>query len=157
MFNFRITSFFVLTTLFWSIELIVTALVWFSLSTYLTYERPKDRAAKDPDLKQEPQLKQEQEADELSDTPHTFPTLSGQPPLRYTSPPVKQEETDDVSTEIPAAVGEQADDEDEDAEYVRNDLVGRGAFTDSGIGTSMESSGPRSGVRRRRSQRLDGE
>lgn len=156
MYNYRLTSFFVLTTLFWMVELVVTAVVWFSLSTYFSYERPRDRAVKSEALKNEPRIKQEEE-DELSDTPHTFPTLSGQPPLRYTSPRVKQEEGEEVSTEVPAAIGEQADDEDDDADYVRDDVAGRGGFTDSGIGTSMESSGPRSNVRRRRSQRMNGE
>ena len=154
MYNFRITSFFVLTTVFWFVEIAVTAAVWFSLSTYLTYTPPRDKAYKDEALKKESRIKTEDD-DEMSDTPHTFPTLSGQPPLRYTSPRVKQEETDDASTEIPAATGEQADDEDDDADYMREDLAGRG-FTDSGIGTSMESSGPNASVRRRRSGRFDG-
>jgi hypothetical protein len=155
MYNYRLTSFAVLTTLFWFVELVVTAVVWFSLNTYLTYVPPRDQVIKDEAIKKEAQIKTEED-DELSDTPHTFPTLSGQPPLRYTSTRVKKEETDDTSTEQPPAVGEQADDEDEEADFLRDDLADR-AFTDSGIGTSMESGGPRTSVRRRRSSRLDGE
>lgn len=140
--------------MFWLVELAVAGTVWASLSVYLNYVPPRDRVKKE-EVKTEPQIKDEED-DELSDTPHVFPTLSGQPPLRYTSPRVKQEDEDDMSSEQPPAVGEQADDEDEDADFIRDDLGGRG-FTDSGIGTSMESSGPRSSVRRRRSGRLDGE
>jgi hypothetical protein len=154
MFTWRITSFFVLTTVFWVVELAVAATVWASLSVYMTYIPPHEQV-KQENMKQEPRIKDEED-EELSDTPHTFPTQTGQPPLRYASQRIKQEDEDaDLSTEQPAAVGEQADDEDEDADFVRDDL-GRG-FTDSGIGTSMESSGPGRNVRRRRSGHLDGE
>lgn len=90
----------------------------------------------------------------MSDTPHTFPTLSGQAPLRYSSPRVKEEEKgEEEAPESQHAIME-ADDEDEDADYVHGDLglPGRGV-SDSGIGTSMESSGGRTGVARRRKSR----
>jgi seipin len=152
MYNFRLTSFVVLTSIFWMVELSATAIVWFSLTSYLASGSKSDFAVKKEDesaTKQEPSIKDE---NELSDTPHTFPTLSGLPPLRYSSPQVKEEEREELPAEHRTVHGEQADDEDEDADYVRDDIGGRG-FTDSGIGTSMESSagGPRS-VRRRRSQ-----
>lgn len=154
MFNYRITSFIVLTTIFWLVELAVAGTVWASLSVYMTYIPPREQV-KQEIAKQEPGIKDEEDV-ELSDTPHTFPTRTGQPPLRYASQRIKQEDEDaDLSTERQAAVGEQADDEDEDADFIRDEL-GRG-FTDSGIGTSMESSGPGRNVRRRRSGRLGGE
>jgi seipin len=155
MYNFRIIAFFILTGMFWMVEISVTAIVWLSLSSYLTSGTNSEVVVKKDtsSIKQQPQIKEE---DEMSDTPHTFPTLSGQPPLRYSSPRVKEEEQEELPAEHRTVHGEQADDEDEEADYVRGDVGGRG-FTDSGIGTSMESSGGRPGAVRRRRSRVDGE
>ncbi|KIW08423.1 uncharacterized protein PV09_01327 [Verruconis gallopava] len=156
MYSFRITSFIILTGMFWTVELIVTTIVWLSLSTYLTSMSSRGAESKKEDTwstKHEPQIKDEPE---ISDTPHTFPTLTGQPPLHYASPQVKQEKEEEEEENLPAEhqthAGEQADDEDDDggrAQEIRG-------YTDSGIGTSMESTGPKSTIRRRRSH-MDGE
>lgn len=155
MFNFRITSFIVLTNLFWMVELSVASIAWVALSFYFTTSpRPWPVVQKEDTsiTKQEPAVKKE---DDMSDTPHTFPTLSGQPPLQYSSPRVKEEEPEELPVEHRVGADEQADDED-DMEYVRDDIAGRG-FTDSGIGTSMESSAGRPGAVRRRRSRVEGD
>jgi len=92
----------------------------------------------------------------MSDTPHTFPTLTGQPPLQYSSPRVKEDKQEELPADHQTGYEEQADDEDEDDDYVRDDIGGQG-FTDSGIGTSMESGTGGPGVVRRRRSRVDGD
>jgi len=95
-------------------------------------------------------IKQEPDAEDpkpvLSDTERTFPTLSGQQPLRYASPRIKQEDEGSAVVVPDTAVrAVEADDEDEDADF----------FLDSGLGTSMESSASRrDSVRRRGRARL---
>lgn len=86
----------------------------------------------------------------LSDTSRTFPTYSRQPPLRYSSSKIKKEEEEEEKLSAPPlhATTLEADDEDEDADFV---IERGGRFTDSGLGTSVESSGVRSdSVRKRR-------
>lgn len=150
MYNFRFASFLVLTAAFWSVEMFFAAIVWFALSSYLSNPDAPIKSEDTQPIKQESRIKEE---GDISDTPHTFPTLSGQPPLRYASQRVKEEDADESAPEPQHAVME-ADDEDEDADYV-HDLAGPGrGVSDSGIGTSMESSGGgRPGSIRRRKSR----
>lgn len=142
MYNHRIISAVVFVSTFWTTELLFAGLAWAALSFYLSSERGavKEEAK---------QIKDEPEDDRppaLSDTERTFPTLRGQTPLRYTSPPeteIKREpEDEEAIVPISEAVANaaEADDEDEDVD-----------FFDSGIGTSLESSGParRESMRRR--------
>ena len=92
----------------------------------------------------------------LSDSQHVFPTLSRQMPLRYPGHvrkgdegTIKQEEIE-ASTNISPLIGE-ADDEDDEVSRAQRE----GGPTDSGIGTSLESSSSRGIQRRRSSQYVD--
>jgi seipin len=155
MYNYRILSFLTLTGAFWTVEMLFTAFIWFGLSVYIL---PKglDTAATNGAVKSEPSpVKREDENEgSLSDTPRTFPTLTGQPPLHYSSPRVKSEEEDEKPAVDTHPQTAEADDEDEDADFVLEEpgTVGRG-FSDSGIGTSMESSAGRAENFRRRASR----
>lgn len=97
---------------------------------------------------------EEELSEGLSDTERTFPTYSRQPPLRYSSPKVKEEKEEKGQIPDVPVAGVDADDEDEDADFLADEpapLRG-GLHSDSGLGTSLESSGPRrEAVRRRRS------
>lgn len=157
MYNHRILSGVVFVGVFWSVEMIFAGLAWVVLGAYLGgggrpgMVRIKQEEEEDGEGSEE---EDEEENAFLSDTERTFPTLSGQQPLRFRSPDstvVKEEKVDDDGTvevrleDVPAATTAlEADDENDE---------GRGDyFMDSGIGTSMESgSGSRPGsVRKRR-------
>jgi len=156
MYNHRIISFLIGTTLFWFIEFSFTALAWFTLSRYLTRQST-------------PIISEEDDTDSsLSPTPRTFPTFSRQPPLQYPTPrttpgPDPSTGGDDESSEDLAFEGEpvitgEADDEEEEEGYGEAQMfkVGETAEfearpTDSGIGTSMEEGRGR-GLQRRRSR-----
>ena len=157
MYNYRLLSFLVLTFTFWCTEMTVAAAIYFIL-TWMRREPPEDKEV----LKEEPKrIKREQRmtpgsSDEqhVSDTERIFPSPGSRDhPLRYIPPAVKQEEPE-VKLEpqefVPPA-GVEADDEDEDADFVIEDVTRR--TYDSGLGTSMESSttAARQGVRRRKS------
>ena len=90
----------------------------------------------------------------FSDTSRTFPTLPSQQPLSYTSP--KEEPATPNLEDIPLREEAEADDEDDDFildEPIPPRVEREGIFTDSGIGTSLESSVER-GLSRRRSGKL---
>lgn len=151
MYNYRILSFIVLTGMFWAVEATFACLFWLILSIFVFPENapPTDTKKEEDSVRIK---KEEDEHSDMSDTPHTFPTLSGQPPLRYSSPHVKEEDTP-APPDNEVAVGE-ADDEDDD--FVL-DSTGpmRTQVSDSGIGTSMESSSGRPENIRRRSRRSE--
>lgn len=157
MYNHRILSGVVFVGVFWSVEMVFAGLAWVVLGAYLGgggrpgMVRIKQEEEEDGEGSEE---EDEEENAFLSDTERTFPTLSGQQPLRFRSPDstvVKEEKVDDDGTvemrleDVPAATTAlEADDEDDEGR--------RDYFMDSGIGTSMESgSGSRPGsVRKRR-------
>ncbi len=154
MYNHRVFSFAFLTAVFWSVEMTFALTIWIVISV-LFFSSTKDPT---PTSKSEPQedgeIKSETAEDHdlsegLSDTSRTFPTYSGQPPLRYSSSKVKKEEDEEGKPPAPPlhATTLEADDEDEDADFV---IERGGGFTDSGLGTSMESSGARSDSVRKR-------
>ncbi|KAH7045339.1 hypothetical protein B0J12DRAFT_155753 [Macrophomina phaseolina] len=158
MYNYRLTAALVFTTAFWAVEMTCMILAWLALSNVFA-ARP--RAKQEPKTEDETDVKTEGETEtdlpELSDTPRTFPTYAGQPSLRYESPNVKSEEDEasgDVLRDVPlagAGTGQEADDEDEDADFVL-DTAARHMDRDSGLGTSMESGQERrESVRKRRS------
>lgn len=159
MYNYRLTAALVFTTLFWAVEMTFMILAWLALSQIFA---PRPLPTKqEPKQEDETDVKTEGETEtdlpDLSDTPRTFPTYAGQPSLRYESPNVKSEEDEagGVSRDVPvaagAATGQEADDEDEDADFVL-DTAGRHMDRDSGLGTSMESGQERrEAVRKRRS------
>ncbi|KAF2843323.1 hypothetical protein M501DRAFT_994219 [Patellaria atrata CBS 101060] len=160
MYKYRIISFIVFTSTFWAVEMSFTLVVWFVLSTFIIsgpettepkHEGPTDDTTK---IKKEGEDADDR-IDAISDTSRTFPTSSRQPPLRYSSPNVKEEEEDKGPLDIPQVTVD-ADDEDEDADFVL-DKPGRPTVnSDSGIGTSMESTaGRRDPIRKRRSRGFD--
>jgi seipin len=148
MYKYRILSFIVLTSIFWTVEMTFAGLIWLVLSIFVFPDNSSST-----DVKKEEEsvpIKKEQDGhSDISDTPHTFPTLSGQPPLRYSSPYVKEEETP-APPDNEVAIGE-ADDEEDDFILDETGPIGR-AVSDSGIGTSMESSSGRPESVRRRSR-----
>ncbi|KAF2097141.1 hypothetical protein NA57DRAFT_77396 [Rhizodiscina lignyota] len=161
MYNYRLTCFVLFTLVFWAAEVTAVIFFWAILSYLVFPSKSTGRAkieAKEEDsesgIKAEPGGAAEEDLSEgLSETERTFPTYSRQPPLRYISPAVKEEaEKKDEHGELPAAAVE-ADDEDEDADFIADDPRPiRGLHSDSGLGTSMESSAARrESVRRRRS------
>jgi hypothetical protein len=142
MYNHRIISAMIFITGFWTTEMIFAGLTWAALSFYL--QVPEQEVKEEPASDRSKQIKQEEDEDarpELSDTERTFPTSSKQVPLRYKSPPIKQEEEDEPFV-LPEAVNRatEADDEDEGADV----------FLDSGIGTSLESTATRRDSMRKR-------
>lgn len=141
MYNHRVISACIFVGTFWTTEMIFAGLAWAALAMALA---PTEEDVKDEDVKAKRIKAEDEDATpaKLSDTERTFPTLSGQSPLRYRSPEVKQEDAEPaVEIQDVPAKGVEADDEDEDADF----------FVDSGIGTSLESSGSRPGsVRKRR-------
>lgn len=158
MYNHRILSLIIFSTLFYLTSLLSAAGVW---ALFWAYSASKPTAIKprtsiestDSDTASDGRSKQDQEDDdadsfEISDTPRTFPTSSRQPRLRYlptprATPEAEQEESLRPSVEAqPSAL--EADDEDDIPEGSRP-----GWRTDSGIGTSMEEGSERA-VRRRR-------
>nr|POF03808.1 seipin [Quercus suber] len=162
MYNHRIASAIFWISVFWTTELLFAGFVW----AMLTFSPASDAG----DVKTEARKggagthvkdegrEHEDEKPALSDTERTFPTLSTQTPLRYesaTPPRIKQETAAaaELLMQVPEAVrrGAEADDEDEDEDV--------DFFLDSGLGTSMESSGParRESMRRRRGRLARGE
>lgn len=139
-----------------------TMAAWFTLSFLIFGEKEEPAQIKSaPEDESVQTVKKEETDDEdidnLSDTSRTFPTFSRQPPLRYSAPKIKKEEEPDEeekilqATNIQPLTNAEADDEDEDADFV---IEGRaGGRSDSGLGTSLESSAGRTdGVKRRRSR-----
>ncbi|KAH7400707.1 putative adipose-regulatory protein-domain-containing protein [Phaeosphaeria sp. MPI-PUGE-AT-0046c] len=155
--------------LFWSVEMGVLLCTWavFALLFGSPTTTPQKR------IKQEDgngTLKQEPRDDDAtdpgtpySDTSRTFPTLSTHQPLHYnsTSPTSPKSERDTPALEdIPMREDAEADDEEDD-DFILEEPLPRsaerdGTFTDSGIGTSVESAVERErGLNRRRSGRRD--
>ncbi|KKY23206.1 putative tubulin-tyrosine ligase [Diplodia seriata] len=119
MYNYRLPSALVFTTLFWFVELIFMVLAWLALSQIFSPAAPRtagnnkptkaseqEEPATKPDedeteidlnkIKSDPDETEETtDVPDLSDTPRTFPTYRGQRPLRYESPRVKSEEEDE--------------------------------------------------------------
>jgi seipin len=157
------------TCLFWSVEMGVLLFTWAIFTLLFGKPSTPQDYSKQQRIKQEEgdvTLKRElHDGDSgpgtpFSDTSRTFPTLSSHQPLHYrsSSPTSPKIERDTPALEdIPAQEEAEADDEDDD--FVLEEPIPRnaekdGIFTDSGIGTSMESSFERErGLSRRRSGR----
>jgi seipin len=144
MYNYRITSFVVLSTLFWFVEIVVATFIWISMHVIMANRSDSPKQASPA-----PAIKQED--DSAVETGGT-----GVDPLTPVSPVIKKEETPEVSLEsYPAATEADIEDAaDEGAATGRIDLATRLGPSDSGIGTSMESSSTRSDLVRRRSLRI---
>lgn len=153
MYNHRILSLLAFTSLFWTVEM------GFFLCTWGLFTLFFSRPAAPSQPKREPATAIKNEATEesdlaLSDVSRTFPTFSRQPPLHYSSPKVKEEDSERALEELPPRTPGDADDEDEDedADFVLDERHGMGGVpSDSGLGTSMESSMEGRGLVRRRS------
>lgn len=155
MYNYRILSAVVFTGTFWATEMVTMALAWAVLSLFIFPGSGKGVAVKKQEDSEE-RVKREDDTDEevttLSDTERTFPTYGTQPPLRYSSPTVKKEES--ATEPFPPIMGGEADDEDEDVDFLLDEP---GRRSDSGLGTSMESSaGKKEPVRKRKSRLSEG-
>jgi hypothetical protein len=146
MYNHRVVSAVVFVGVFWGVEMVFAGIAWAVLIAYLgpAFKAEEQR----PVRVKEEATSEDEERGFLSDTERTFPTLSGQQPLRFRSPEIKEEKKKEEEAgdgvrlqDVPPLTNLEADDEDEDGDY----------FLDSGIGTSMESgSGSRPGSMRKR-------
>ncbi|KAF2267950.1 hypothetical protein CC78DRAFT_530372 [Lojkania enalia] len=166
MHHYRLTSFAIFTSAFWGVEMTLVLLTWgfFTLVFGTMREvRPEEEIKVEPEtIKTEPESSAP--LTPLSDTSRTFPTLPSQRPLHYSSAEgarVKDECPTPKLEDIPPHTEAEADDEDEDADFIVEEPVPNSAaniLTDSGIGTSMESSreGDRGLVRRRSGGNKDG-
>jgi seipin len=165
MYNYRLSSFVVFSAAFWIVEMLAATVTWAVLSYYIFANKdssnPTTDETADPDNKPIKAESDDGTIDDMSDTERTFPTYGRQPPLRYSSPHIKKEESEEPVL-APLRAGEAADDEDESDDFVLDAsgavTGGRDGRDDSGIGTSMESGvEQREKVRKRRSGGLGGE
>lgn len=136
MHTWRISSFLLGTGIFWLVE--VVSLLTTALAAKLIFGAIFGGGGEAPPaVKKEleyPRIKREGEGrgKRLEDVPMTFPTSSGQPPLRY-DPPLP-EDTGGVEADAPPPdMGVEADVEDEEA---FEDMDDDPQLRDSGIGTS---------------------
>ncbi|KAF2872149.1 putative adipose-regulatory protein-domain-containing protein [Massariosphaeria phaeospora] len=173
MYTYRLSSFVVFTGMFWGVEMGLVLSTWlvFTLLFGGSTEQPEaekstdKKTIKNEDANPTPTPKPERAPSE-SDTSRTFPTLPSQKPLHYTpaatlssSDAQVKDERQTLGLEDVPVKEEEADDEDEDADFVieESGITGSSAnvWEDSGIGTSMESSSERAeggGLGRRRSR-----
>jgi seipin len=138
MYNYRLTTFVVLTSIFWAVEMTIAGLLWVSLPLIFQGTN-QDLANQDLDIKQE--------AESTTGTVET----PGDQQFALTPIKVKKEESQEPSLETYPATAEgdvEDEGEDDDEAVVVQDIHGA-APSDSGIGTSMESSARRETVRRR--------
>jgi len=169
MYNHRLASAGVFIASFWATEMVFASAAWVVLSWIIfggsaggdddedsdgARKRIKNEYGGDIRIKEDDVDEQERK---MSDTERSFPSYAHQPPLRYTSPKLKKEEprgSPDLLSSIPLTANADADVEDEDADFVLDDAEQH--WRDSGLGTSMESTGPggpsASSLRRRRSK-----
>lgn len=156
MYKYRVGSAVLFIGLFWGTEMGVLLVTW-GLVTMLfgssSSDTEEDHGEGRSKVKRESDAASE--ATEFSDTDRTFPTLSGQAPLRYRSPEskTKKEEEERRLEDIPLKEDAEADDEDDDfvlEEPVPRTLETQAVFTDSGLGTGMDSERDRERERVRR-------
>lgn len=157
MYRYRILSAILGILSFWGMEMCVLVITWgtFTLLASSFSSVPGDD---EEERKEEKKIKAEAgETDPgtpFSETSRTFPTLPSQYPLSYSSSGggVKQEESESALKDIPVKEEAEADDEDEDFLLKVPLPVGverEGVFTDSGLGTGLESGVERGAARRR--------
>lgn len=165
MYRYWLTSAILGTIIFWSVEMGVLLFTWAiftllfnSASAPENHSGQKRIKQEDGDITPKREPADTEPGTPFSDTSRTFPTLSSHETLHYRSSPPKFERTTPALEDIPTREEAEADDEDDD--FVLEEPLPRsaerdGIFTDSGIGTSVESSFERErGLSRRRSGRL---
>lgn len=158
MYTYKFSSLIIFVALFWATEMGVVLMTWALVTMLFGSSKPHedDETAA---IKKETH----DASDEYSDTDRTFPTLHSQRPLRYHSPPSAKTEDRELALEdIPMKEDAEADDEDDDfvlEEPVPRGVEEQGVFTDSGLGTGMDSERDRERdrVRRRGSGRVKDE
>ncbi len=157
MYRYWMTSAVVATTLFWAVEMGVLVFTWAAItlifgssSTSADYEGGH-KIKSDPEFTTTKfETGETEPGTPFSDTSRTFPTLPSLQPLSYTSP--KEEQATPNLEDIPLKEEAEADDEEDDfilEEPIPLRAEREGIFTDSGIGTSLESSVERNLARRR--------
>lgn len=166
MYRYWITSATIGILAFWGMEMSVLLFTWgaftliFSKSSSQTSDDTASKKIK-TEARNEATIKTEAGDTEpgtpYSDTSRTFPTLPSQQPLSYSSPSPKEERNEPALHDIPAREEAEADDEEDDfileEPVLRAGAERENVFTDSGIGTSLESGAER-GLARRRSGRM---
>ena len=169
MYRHRLLSASVFILLFWGTEVGVLLLTWGAASLLLgSSSSPAGSEAVEHGDDRTPKLKREDPhpASPASDTSHTFPTLSAQPPLHYSpSSPTKLKPESELPEprleDIPLKEAAEADDEEDDFVLESPPLLRVGsaadmAFTDSGLGTGVESERDRDRERERVRERRRG-
>jgi len=173
-YNYRVASFLVFTTLFYTISVTSMVLAWAVISTYLPsgeepMAEPKrikpEGSESNEQIKTEPssrsgtKIKTEDDTESsghglsmsnISGAAAQLPTRRGPMPARHPGSAPQGDNGDDSLTR-PIGPSEVADDEHEDDDPV--EIRGRSIPGDSGIGTSMESEHTTSALVRRRSSR----
>lgn len=166
MYEYRLASFMIFTTLFWATEMGILLFTWGIFTLLFGGSLTGDNQA----TKERLRIKTDPDAlartpgstapsTPRSDTSRTFPTLSSQQPLHYSSGEgkVKREREETLGLEsVPIKTEAEADDEEEDEDFFIEEPVPNttvGVQTDSGIGTSMESSIEGRGLVRKRSSK----
>lgn len=131
MYNWRVSSFVVFTSTFWGFELASMVILWLGLSMFTSY-------------KPTPAIKK-----------GVVEPIPGKPEIGVKSEDapaqIKQEEAASTLADYPTATEADIEDEDEPEPLVMVHSY-RGA-SDSGIGTSLESSASKSSIARKRSSR----
>ncbi|KAH6616324.1 putative adipose-regulatory protein-domain-containing protein [Boeremia exigua] len=157
MYTHRLLSAVLFVALFWGTEMGVVVVTWGVVGLLFSSASPDDAAR--PGVKKED--RHSEPGTPLSDTEHTFPSLSGHAPLRYVSASekAKDEPSEPRLEDIPLREDAEADDEEDD--FVLEEPVPKieqAVFTDSGLGTGMDSERDRERerVRRRGSGRSRG-
>lgn len=181
-YNYRVASFLLFTTMFYMVSVTSLAVSWAVISRVWANRnagaermRIKQEGERVKAIKAEGEhssaatarIKTEDDTESsahgglsmanVSDTPAQYPTRRGRQPLSYAGQPVPAEASSrgDAEGERLGA-GEAADDEDEGDLLEEEEEDGRGRAFDSGIGTSMESEHAGQGIVRRRSSRGSG-
>lgn len=141
------TSFVVFTVLFWLCEIFFLGVGYLSVKVLFGGSGPSNKESEvkreGSQQQQHPAIKQEGEdrGKNLEDVPMTFPTSSGQLPLRYDPPDPAHTnglEGDEPQADLPPAPGGEADDEYEDAGAQEYEALGElDEARDSGLGTSF--------------------
>jgi seipin len=181
MYNYRILSFIIFTSTFWTVSMTSATLTWLVISWYFapTDPQPKEEPAANGHANGSAVKTESSEepfdifsTESLSNRQRTFPSIGRQMPLRFplrgqgaeikqeSEPP--EEEVEKTTAIEPLTAAGEADDEDEEEEEEEEEEEkeeeGPARRTDSGIGTSLDEGfeGRRREVQRRRSRLFGG-
>ncbi|KAK3994601.1 putative adipose-regulatory protein-domain-containing protein [Cladorrhinum sp. PSN332] len=140
MYRWKVTSFVVITGVFWGIEMGMMCLSLLVVGGWLASKGGGDREEEEEEEEEEEGKRGVE--DDMSDTERTFPTGRGRPPLKYEGQiAVKKEEEEEGTLFKVPDFGLEGDDEEE----------GEGSgWRDSGIGTSYSDAARREGMVKRR-------